>query len=491
MISCAFCGRVNEAGSRFCIDCGKPLSPSVARVAPAVSPAGLPNAPAKPLASVPAPSGRQSASSAGAVGGAGGSGVPSTRVNPATSPASGGLAMATCPHCGGSTNPALPFCSHCGKRTGLSRDAAGPSCTACGGPVDPAVDQFCARCGTPVNLLGAASLARDSRPSGAAPSGTSVISAKSREVGPKIALLNDAGEAAHGYTVDRGEMVIGRTDGDVRFPDDVYLSPIHAQFTHRDGKLFLRDLGSRNGSWVFLDGPCRLTDGDVILVGSQLLRFRRLGYPGPHPPEADATRRLGSLTPSADVATLQQLRADASVRDCIHLSPIHAQFTHRDGKLFLRDLGSRNGSWVFLDGPCRLTDGDVILVGSQLLRFRRLGYPGPHPPEADATRRLGSLTPSADVATLQQLRADASVRDCIHLSPGRNVLIGRESGDWVFPYDKTMSGRHAEIRSEDSEFYVHDTGSRNGVAVSVRGEREVKAGHRVLLGDQILRVESV
>jgi len=261
--------------------------------------------------------------------------------------------------------------------------------------VDPAVDQFCARCGTPVNLLGAASLARDSRPSGAAPSGTSVISAKSREVGPKIALLNDAGEAAHGYTVDRGEMVIGRTDGDVRFPDDVYLSPIHAQFTHRDGKLFLRD------------------------------------------------------------------------------------------------LGSRNGSWVFLDGPCRLTDGDVILVGSQLLRFRRLGYPGPHPPEADATRRLGSLTPSADVATLQQLRADASVRDCIHLSPGRNVLIGRESGDWVFPYDKTMSGRHAEIRSEDSEFYVHDTGSRNGVAVSVRGEREVKAGHRVLLGDQILRVESV
>jgi pSer/pThr/pTyr-binding forkhead associated (FHA) protein len=320
-------------------------------------------------------------------------------VNPTSSAAgpSGSAVMGTCPHCGATTNTALPFCSHCGKRTGLSRDAmAGPACTACGGPVDPTQDQFCPRCGTPVNLLGAASLARDSRGSGAAaPAGTGVFSAKSREVGPKIALLNDAGEAAHTYTVDRGEMVIGRTDGDVRFPDDVYLSPIHAQFTHRDGKLFLRD------------------------------------------------------------------------------------------------LGSRNGSWVFLDGPCRLTDGDVILVGSQLLRFRRLGYPGPHPPEADATRRLGSLTPSADVATLQQLRADASVRDCIHLSPGRNVQIGRESGDWVFPYDKTMSGRHAEIRSEDSEFYVHDTGSRNGVAVSVRGEREVKAGHRVLLGDQILRVESV
>ena len=62
------------------------------------------------------------------------------------------------------------------------------------------------------------------------------------------------------------------------------------------------------------------------------------------------------------------------------------------------------------------------------------------------------------------LTADGSVRDTFHLSPARAVLLGRESGDWVFPYDPTMSGRHAEIRSEDAEFFVHDAGSRNGVA---------------------------
>jgi len=132
-----------------------------------------------------------------------------------------------------------------------------------------------------------------------------------------------------------------------------------------------------------------------------------------------------------------------------------------------------------------------MLVGSQLLRFRRLGYPGPHPPEADATRRLGSLTPTADVAALQQLRADGSVRDVLHLSPGRSIVLGREVGDWVFPYDQTMSGRHAEVRSEDSEFVLHDLGSRNGVAVAVRGVRALRKGQRVLLGDQILRVESL
>ena len=47
------------------------------------------------------------------------------------------------------------------------------------------------------------------------------------------------------------------------------------------------------------------------------------------------------------------------------------------------------------------------------------------------------------------------------------------------------------IASEDAEFVLHDVGSRNGVAIAVRGERALRKGQRVLVGDQILRVESV
>ena len=185
-------------------------------------------------------------------------------------------------------------------------------------------------------------------------------------------------------------------------------------------------------------------------------------------------------------------RGDADIRfDDVYLSPLHARFELREGELWVRDLGSRNGTWTFIDAPTRLTDCDIVLVGSQLLRFRRLGYPGPHPPEADSTRRMGSLVPSADVAVLEQLRADGSVRDTFHLSPARTILLGREAGDWVFPYDPTMSGRHAEIRSQDAEFFVHDAGSRNGVAIGVRGERTVKKTQRILVGDQVLRIESL
>lgn len=361
MLACAFCGRDNDGGSRFCIDCGKPISPSAARVVPG---AFLP-AQGK-SASAPASAGKGAAVPAALA-------VPATRI-------SAGAGETTCAHCTRVIDASLPFCSYCGHRT-PAHGVPNVACASCGALMQPGIDLYCPRCGTRAPEESARNTA------------TAAMDAVQREAGPRLSLLDDEGLPTRSFPLGAGEAVVGRSDGDIRFADDVYLSPVHAQFSMRAGGL------------------------------------------------------------------------------CV------------------RDLGSRNGTWVFLDGPCRLSDGDVILVGSQLLRFRRLGYPGPHPPEADATRRLGSLTPSADIAVLAQLRSDGSVRDTLHLSPGRSVIIGREQGDWLFPYDQTMSGRHAEIRSEDSEFVAHDAGSRNGVAIAVRGERTIKEGTRVLMGDQILRVE--
>lgn len=184
-------------------------------------------------------------------------------------------------------------------------------------------------------------------------------------------------------------------------------------------------------------------------------------------------------------------RGDADIRfDDPFVSPIHAQFSVRAGEIYVRDLGSRNGTWVFVEEPYVMQDGDLVLIGSQVLRFRRLGYPGPQPPEQDLTRRLGSSTPGADIASLTQLRGDGSARDVVHLSPGRDIVLGREQGDWVFAYDLSMSGRHAEVRSHDADFVIVDLGSRNGVGVAVRGEQRLHPGARLLIGDQILRLET-
>lgn len=187
--------------------------------------------------------------------------------------------------------------------------------------------------------------------------------------------------------------------------------------------------------------------------------------------------------------SIGRVEADIAFTDDPFVSPIHAQLSVRGDEIYVRDLGSRNGTWVFIEEPYVLQDGDLILVGSQVIRFRRLGYPGPQPPEQDQTRRLGSSTPGADIASLTQLRGDGSPRDVIHLSPGRDVAIGREQGDWIFPYDLSMSGVHAEVRSHDADFVVVDRESRNGVGVAVRGEQRLHRGARLLVGDKILRLE--
>jgi pSer/pThr/pTyr-binding forkhead associated (FHA) protein len=187
--------------------------------------------------------------------------------------------------------------------------------------------------------------------------------------------------------------------------------------------------------------------------------------------------------------TIGRDEGDIRFPDDSYLSPLHAKLSWEGQRLVVRDLGSRNGTWVFLQGPHRLDDDDLVLAGSQVLRFRRLGYPGPRPREVDETQRMGSVIPSADIAMLLQLRSDGSTRDVIHLSPGRDVHLGRERGDWIFPYDTAMSAQHAIIRSEDADFVLIDAGSRNGVARAVRGDLELHDGERLLVGDKILRVE--
>jgi pSer/pThr/pTyr-binding forkhead associated (FHA) protein len=171
------------------------------------------------------------------------------------------------------------------------------------------------------------------------------------------------------------------------------------------------------------------------------------------------------------------------------MSPEHAVLTWKNNALHVRDLGSSNGSWLYILAPQALTDGDVLLIGSQVIRFRKLTS-GFLLDDAEL-RQAGSRTPQRDDAMLEQLRADGSVRDVLYLSTGRTILIGRDHGDWAFPYDPTMSARHAEIRSvpQRDEYVVRDLGSRNGIGVLVRGERAVRGGERLLFGRKMLRAD--
>ena len=341
MTACAYCGRDNDAGAQFCMDCGKPL--------------GTPSA-VKTAAAPPPP-------------------VTRAFTPQATEPFR--PAATSCPFCGTMIEGTLSFCPQCGRR--LKAPPSGPSCARCGSPA-AAGARFCPTCGA---TLDGAPL----------PAATAHAPSGAQSLGITLLLLDEGGGVQQEFMGRGPDLTVGRQDGDVRFPDDAFLSPLHAKISREQEQVVVRD------------------------------------------------------------------------------------------------LGSRNGTWVFLDGPHRLVDGDLLLVGSQVIRFRRLGYPGPHAPEADSTKRMGSLTPSADIACLTQLRSDGSARDVIQLSPGRDIQIGREHGDWTFPYDPSMSGLHATVRSEDADFVVIDANSRNGVALAARGDVELRHGSRLLVGDKLFRIE--
>lgn len=376
MISCAFCGRPNTDDSRFCIDCGKPVGPQKAAVVPPTT-ASTPKSPSgktKRRRSSPRPVRNSGAEPAIAI-------VPPTRVN-----MSGATRTAACGWCGNPVNPSLPYCAHCGRRSD-SVLAAAKSCASCGASVLEA-DTFCTACGTPIAAPS---------PGEEPETRTLVFSAKRREIaGPRLAVLDERGEVKQMVAITRTEMSVGRGACDIAFADDVFLSPLHAQFVVRDGALVVRDLGATNRTWVFIETPYTLGDDETLLVGSQVLRARRVGSP-----------------------------------------------------------------------PAAVSR------------------------ESDGTCHMASLTPGPDVALVAQLREDRSVRDIHFLAAGRKMVLGRDTGDWTFPYDKTMSGRHAELQDEDGALVIRDLGSRNGIAVAVRGEHQLKAGQRVLVGEQLLRVESL
>jgi hypothetical protein len=71
-----------------------------------------------------------------------------------------------------------------------------------------------------------------------------------------------------------GESVtLGRERGEINFPDDGYVSGLHARVALRDGRVFLADLGSSNGTFIKVNGERAVGHESFVLLGQQLFRL--------------------------------------------------------------------------------------------------------------------------------------------------------------------------------------------------------------------------
>ncbi len=244
--------------------------------------------------------------------------------------------------------------------------------------------EFCKSCGARyADVPGAASRPQSSP--GAVPS-PSVGQAQ------LVSILKDGSDGAVFPLQEQTD--IGRTEGELVFAGDPYLSPRHARLRFQNGQWTLRDLDSVNGVYVRLRDAMELTDGDNLLIGQQVLRFERIDDVerplGPASvrgvlvfgtPEVPRYARLVQYTTEGvgrdlhylyrDETVLGRENGDVVFTDDPFLSRRHASITfdRTTGRVTLRDLGSSNGTAVRLRGERALRNGDQFRIGRHLFRF--------------------------------------------------------------------------------------------------------------------------
>jgi len=249
-------------------------------------------------------------------------------------------------------------------------------CGRCGTP-NPEEALFCLACGTRF----AVAVAAPSRP---APSPLA-------HVGFRLIFVHPDGTDGTSHPLRADQIDIGRSEGDLLF-EDVHLSPRHARIISDGRGQVLSALESRNGVYVRLRGAAELQDGDMLLIGKQILKFeivsdfeRNLQPAAQHDvvtfgtncrPAWSRLRQIGPTGVSQDVfnfsrdqVVLGREQCDVVFADDQFMSRQHARLSRTGTGAQIQDLGSSNGTFLRLAGDHLLAAGDLVRMGNVLLRY--------------------------------------------------------------------------------------------------------------------------
>lgn len=202
-------------------------------------------------------------------------------------------------------------------------------------------------------------------------------------------IKGDSGDGVT-YHLTGTEHTVGRSEGEIVFDGDFFLSPRHACFFYQENRLYVRDEGSTNGVFVRIRQPMALVAGSRFLVGEQLIQFEPVGEDEfVHHPTEDGTYYYCSPKRPSEFKLVQILRGgdigmifgaplpevilgrdgnDINFPDDPYISGRHAKVHAVNGEYYLTDLGSKNGTFLMLTEPFALSHGDYVYLGQQLLR---------------------------------------------------------------------------------------------------------------------------
>lgn len=254
-------------------------------------------------------------------------------------------------------------------------------CKKCYSPV-PQGHKFCGRCGEPV-------------PRDVVTAQTLLLS-KMLEPG-KAKLVVIKGEGFQTDPSDETAFLLGgrqhpcgRTQGDILFDRDNWVSPLHAVFYYRDdGRLVVRDESSANGVYLRIKGMAALQPGDCFLSGEQVFRLETTprAADGPEPdgtlfyssPKKPSPFRVAQVlrggVPATQVCarenaiTIGRESCDMNFPNDPYMSTRHCRVElTANGAYQIVDTGSKNGTYLSIHGERELLHGDYLFIGRELLR---------------------------------------------------------------------------------------------------------------------------
>jgi pSer/pThr/pTyr-binding forkhead associated (FHA) protein len=249
--------------------------------------------------------------------------------------------MRQCPHCGADVPPNFKFCGVCGQSLGPAQASAY----------------------APTGFAGATPIARAT-----------------------LTLIRPDGSEGGTFPLRDGDNRIGRDHGAI-FENDGYLSPTHCELSVHGTSAVVRDMDSLNGVFVRMSGEEEIQPGQVIRMGQELLRFDLIEPPTPL---EDGTEVMGSPNPGywgkitviignqvdgsaypllGDSVTLGRERGDINFPDDGYVSGLHARLSTRNGKVYLADLGSSNGTFLRVQVERSLGSEAFVLLGQQLFKL--------------------------------------------------------------------------------------------------------------------------
>ena len=260
-----------------------------------------------------------------------------------------------------------------------SGGAVGALCDRCGTQIPPS-HSFCGVCGAP-NAPAANAIS------------SSVIAGVKGERAGVLALIDDGGQESQTFALHLGENRIGAgEDCQIRFGDDGFLAELHCAVDAAPGRIVLRPIDTANGTFLRITTPVEIHNGDYMRVGQEVLAFERLERMQPERGRSGESEVVGWPVPRGVWGRLCQIGLQRQVANAYLLanpdvflgrergdilfpkdgfvSGSHAVLSDRNGRAFLKDLGSSNGTFVRVKQDTPLRTGDLFLLGRNLLRVR-------------------------------------------------------------------------------------------------------------------------